>query len=374
MLAAGVLRRAIARVPVRSMSTAASVAAPTPSWTTLLEPTPKVPREFIIEFPEETEANTFEVNWSLADDDITPRHNAYRNRALHRLAPVSAAAPLATLRAATAEPLHVAPFLDLWNEVTDVLGNTKDLYISDGAIGAHAAVRTSIRVVSDSPALAHVLSNLLVKVPSLKDVHTPRPILVLWESAGTASPAFVYNIDTNEDGFTQAKLVVRGAVHLDNLVHAILSLKTQLDGDDAAAAVVAADVVVDNGATTLVFHATAAARAATQATLAAAHGAIWHPAVGVSPAFQGVVLPHAAVQNKKAKTPRHQTFPAPWSTEHAVVALPSPNVVGHPTTAVVAGAANKDVSAAEFAALVGGSPALVAALEQHKTKCVVKKL
>ncbi|KAH9126042.1 hypothetical protein AeMF1_003460 [Aphanomyces euteiches] len=365
------LRRAVSRVSLRSFS---SVAAPSPSFASMLEPPVRARRDFIGAFPEETEANNFEVNWSLGDDDITPRNNCYRNRALDRLAQAASANPISSVRAnATAQALDAAPFLDLWEDVTEYLGHVQDLYISDGAVGGHAAARTPIRVVSDSPALAHALANLLVKVPTLKDPHTPRPILVVWES-NAEKPVFAYNIDTNEDGFTQAKLVVRGAIELKDLISTVLNLKAELDGD-ADTAVVAADVVVDkDGSTSLLFRATDAFRSAHQGDLAAAHGAVWHPSVGVTPAFQGAILPSGAVVAKKAKKARHQTYPAVWSKEHSVVTFPFTTVVNHPSTAVAIDASNKgEVSIDEFVQLVKGSPALAKALEQHQTKCVIKK-
>ena len=119
----------------------------------------------------------------------------------------------------------------------------------------------------------------------------------MWES-NAEKPVFAYNIDTDEDGFTQAKLIVRGAVELNDLIATVLNLKTELDGD-AETAVVAADVVVDKGgSTSLLFQATDAFRGAHQSDLAAAHGAVWHPAVGVTPAFQGAILPSGTVVAK----------------------------------------------------------------------------
>ncbi|RHY00221.1 hypothetical protein DYB25_013184 [Aphanomyces astaci] len=356
-----------------------STAVPTPSFASELEPDVKGPRHFIGSFPEETEANNFEVNWSLGDDDITPLHNCYRNRALDRLAAAAAvAAPVANAAApaATATNSPAGPFLDLWNDVTKQLSHSADLYISDGAVGAHAALRTPIRVVSDTPRVAHALANLLTKVPTLKDPHTPRPILVVWKSSTDKDEsAFAYNIDTNLDGFTQAKLVVRGGgVSIESLLQNVLSLKAQLDASDEAGAPVtlAADVVATDSTSTLVFGANAALRGA---QVAAAHGVIWDPSIGVTPAFQGAVVSSAVVSTPKASTRRHQTYPAAWSTEATVVARAFATILPHPTHAVAHGAAanKKDVSVEEFVKHVNGSAALAAALAQHGTALSFKK-
>ncbi|ETV91530.1 hypothetical protein H310_13912 [Aphanomyces invadans] len=387
MQAAAVLRRAAVAAASRSTRIAAvramsSTPPPTPSFASQLEPEIKVPRHFIGAFPEETEANNFEVNWSLADDDITPLHNCYRNRELGNLAAAAAIAapvPNAASPAVAAENWSTGKFLDLWNDVTNQLSHSPDMYISDGAIGAHATLRTPIRVVSDTPRLAHALANLLTKVPTLKDPHTPRPVLVVWKSSKDKDQsAFVYNIDTNVDGFTQAKLVVRGdGVSLDSLLQNVLSLKAELDGavDTGAPATIAAEVVAADGKSTLVFGANAAFRGSQQASLSAAHGVVWDPAVGVTPAFQGVVVPPAAVRVSKASSRRHQAYPASWSSEASVVGHAFPTLLPHPTHAVAYGApADKtSVSVEEFVKQVNGSAALAAALTQHGTALSFKK-
>ncbi len=82
----------------------------------------------------------------------------------------------------------------------------------------------------------------------------------MWVSAPTDKVTFAYNIDTNLDGFTQAKVVVRGkgGVSLDALLSTVLDLKAQLDGSAEEAApgvpaVAAADLVADGTSSTLVF-------------------------------------------------------------------------------------------------------------------------
>ncbi|KDO20791.1 hypothetical protein SPRG_13543 [Saprolegnia parasitica CBS 223.65] len=367
--------RRLAVASSRRMNVRSLTAAPTPSVASILEPEMKLPRQFIADFPEEHEGNNFEVNWSLADDDVTPRHNCYRNRALANLASVSGTFPLPIESSVALEEAHPVAFLGLWNDVTEELGHVSDLYVHDGAVGALAAVRTQIRVISDSPALAHALANLIVAVPTAKDPQTPRPILVVVQT-NTKESMFAYNIDVNEDGFEQAKIVVRGnAVGLGQIQDAILKVKAQLDAEIPSNIALPCDVLTsaDRASSTLVFNATAAWRSA-QKDLHAAHGAIWHPEVGVTGAFEGAVVAAAAVKPSKATAlKRHKTFPMALTKDLSVVRLPAATVVGHPTTAIVLAKQDKEVSVAEFVQLVNGSEALAAALEAHKTKCVTKK-
>ncbi|RHY27249.1 hypothetical protein DYB32_006907 [Aphanomyces invadans] len=314
-----------------------STPPPTPSFASQLEPEIKVPRHFIGAFPEETEANNFEVNWSLADDDITPLHNCYRNRELGNLAAAAAIAapvPNAASPAVAAENWSTGKFLDLWNDVTNQLSHSPDMYISDGAIGAHATLRTP-----------------------------PRPVLVVWKSSKDKDQsAFVYNIDTNVDGFTQAKLVVRGdGVSLDSLLQNVLSLKAELDGavDTGAPATIAAEVVAADGKSTLVFG-----------------GVVVPPAaVRVSYVVQEIASKLSNAMSRKASSRRHQAYPASWSSEASVVGHAFPTLLPHPTHAVAYGApADKtSVSVEEFVKQVNGSAALAAALTQHGTALSFKK-
>ncbi|OQR97501.1 hypothetical protein ACHHYP_10889 [Achlya hypogyna] len=368
--------RRLAVASSRRMSVRAFSSVPTPSVASLIEPEMKISSQYIGDFPEQNEANNFEVNWSLADDDITPRHNCYRNRSLATLAQVSGTFPLPVEAPATItlEEAHPAAFLDLWNEVTEEFSHVSDLYVHDGAVGALAALRTQIRVISDSPALAHALSNLIVAVPTIKNPHTPRPILVVVQTA-TDKSSFSYNIDVNEDGFEQAKIVVRGSqVSLGQIQDAILKVKAQLDAETPANLALACDVLTtaDRASSTLVFNASAAWRSK-QTGLHAAHGAIWHPEHGVTGAFEGAVVATASVAPKATALKRHKAYPLAVTKELSVVRVPAATVVGHPATAVVLDKADKEVSVAEFVKLVNGTEALAAALEAHKTKCLVKK-
>ncbi|CAI5738954.1 unnamed protein product [Hyaloperonospora brassicae] len=314
---------------------------------------PHAADKFVVDFPEEHEGLNIEFNWSLADDDVTPHGDAFRNLSWPKLEALAKQETPGDKKVTIKEVdvnLVFNDFEGLYEQVTEHLSTEPNLYTQDGAAGSFKDDRTRVRVISDSPLVALFAQSLLVRVPT-KDPHARRPIVVYVATGGEykgKEPEAQLLLDNTDEGLPFVKVVITGAADLATVKDAIgLAKKKLLEVAESASLVVPADVVVKNNKTALVFNATSAGRAAAinQGQLYSAHLNIWNP-TGVTSLFGGAIVGGAHKVSKK----------------HVVamkggvsVYVPCNNLVEHPKAAIFvdkAGKGVKSISSAEAAALV----------------------
>ncbi|TMW59541.1 hypothetical protein Poli38472_004610 [Pythium oligandrum] len=262
--------------------------------------------KFVVEFPEEHDGLNIEFNWSLADDDVTPHGDAYRNLQWAKLAEFAKDAKPAG-KAVKVQEVDVevafAEYEAVFEKVTGYLSQQKNLFAQDGAVGSFKDNRTRVRVISDSPVVALFAQNLLVRVPT-KDPHAARPIVVYVASEGEfkgQEPKAYLLLDKNEDDEVFVKVVVTGAADLNSVKDAIALAKKKLsEQTDAESLVLPGDVLLKADKSALVFNASGATRAQNinAGSLYAAHGNIWS-AAGLTSLFGGAVVDAGKVQKKQ---------------------------------------------------------------------------
>ncbi|ETK81104.1 hypothetical protein L915_13364, partial [Phytophthora nicotianae] len=177
---------------------------------------PHAADKFVVEFPQEHEGLNIEFNWSLADDDVTPHGDAFRNLSWPKLAELAKQQKPAGKKVAIEEvdvSIVFNDFEGLYEKVTEHLSTEPSLYTQDGAVGSFKDDRTRVRVISDSPLVALFAQSLLVRVP-IKDVHAARPIVVYVATGGEfkdQQPQAQLLVDNDDEGATFVKVVITGA-------------------------------------------------------------------------------------------------------------------------------------------------------------------
>ncbi|OWZ13238.1 hypothetical protein PHMEG_00013471, partial [Phytophthora megakarya] len=258
---------------------------------------PHAADKFVVEFPEEHEGLNIEFNWSLADDDVTPHGDAFRNLSWPKLAELVKEKPAGKNVAIQEVDVNIVfnDFEGLYEQVTEHLSTEPSLYTQDGAVGSYKDDRTRVRVISDSPLVALFAQSLLVRVP-IKDAHAARPIVVYVATGGEfkgkepQAQLLVDNddvVDNDDEGAAFVKVVITGAADLATVKNAVgLAKKKLLEVAESESFVVPADVVVKDNKTALVFNATGAGRAEAinKRQLYSAHLNIWN-SVGVTSLF-----------------------------------------------------------------------------------------
>ncbi|KAL3671082.1 hypothetical protein V7S43_004264 [Phytophthora oleae] len=314
---------------------------------------PHAADKFVVEFPQEHEGLNIEFNWSLADDDVTPHGDAFRNLSWPKLEELAKQEKPAGKKAEIQEvdvSIVFNDFEGLYEKVTEHLSTEPNLYTQDGAVGSFKDDRTRVRVISDSPLVALFAQSLLVRVP-IKDPHAARPIVLYVATGGEfkgKEPQAQLLVDNDDEGATFVKVVVTGAVDLATVKDAVgLAKKKLLEIAESESLVVPADVLVKDNKTALVFNATGAGRAAAinKGQLYSAHLNIWNP-VGVTSLFGGAIVDAASKVSKK------QIVAVEGG---AAVNVPCNNLVEHPKAAVFvdkAGKGVKSISPAEAASLL----------------------
>lgn len=136
------------------------------------------------------------MNWSLADDDVTPRGRAFRNAdqdtLLDHLVGKVADSGVAQcgLGSDPAAPLYctdeaegfvvadIDEFEERFEKLKESFSAQPNLFVEDGAVGSDRASEIRVRVITDSANYALFFRNMLSRVP-LKDAQTfPRPLTV----------------------------------------------------------------------------------------------------------------------------------------------------------------------------------------------------
>ncbi|KAG6954723.1 hypothetical protein JG687_00011639 [Phytophthora cactorum] len=168
---------------------------------------PHAADKFVVEFPQEHEGLNIEFNWSLADDDVTPHGDAFRNLSWPKLEELAKQEKPAGKKVAIEEvdvSIVFNDFEGLYEKVTEHLSTEPSLYTQDGAVGSFKDDRTRVRVISDSPLVALFAQSLLVRVP-IKDAHAARPIVVYVATGGEfkgKDPQAQLLVDNDDEGAT----------------------------------------------------------------------------------------------------------------------------------------------------------------------------
>ncbi|RLN02391.1 hypothetical protein BBJ28_00005492 [Nothophytophthora sp. Chile5] len=300
------------------------------------------------EFPEEHEGLNIEFNWSLADDDVTPHGDAFRNLSWPKLEELAKQEKPAGKKVAIKEVDVDVVFGEFEPLYEQHLSTEPNLYAQDGAVGSFKDDRTRVRVISDSPLVAQFAQSLLVRVP-IKDTHAARPIVVYVATTGEfkgKAPQALLLLDKDDEGVTFAKVVITGAADLTSVKDAIgLAKKKLLELAEAESLVVPADVLVKDDKTALVFNASGRAAAINKGLLYSAHLNIWN-SVGVTSLFGGAIVDGATKVSKKKVVAIEGG---------SAVNVPCNNLVEHPKVAVFVdktGRGVKSISSAEAAALL----------------------
>ncbi|DBA00180.1 TPA: hypothetical protein N0F65_007805 [Lagenidium giganteum] len=306
--------------------------------------------KLLMDFPEQREGLNIEFNWSLADDDVTPHGEAYRNLKWARLQELAKDAKPAGKKASIEQvdvSVSFAEFQSTFEKVTNYLSLADEIFAHDGAVGSFKDDRTRVRVISDSPVVALFAQNILVRVPT-KDVHAQRPIVVYVATGGDFAgkePKALMLLDKDENDALFAKVVITGAADLRTVMNAVGLAKQKLvENSETESVVLPCDVVVKNDKSALVFNADATrSSAVASGLLYAAHQNIWSPA-GVTSVFGGAVVNDAKVASKQA-------LPI---EDGVAVHVPCNNLVDHPKAAFFFQKSGgvKSISAQEAASLL----------------------
>jgi hypothetical protein len=308
--------------------------------------------KFVVDFPEEHEGLNIEFNWSLADDDVTPHGDAYRNLSWPKLQEFAKDQKPAGKAFSVQEvdvDLSFGEYSSVYEQVTEHLSTHESTFTQDGAVGSYKDDRTRVRVISDSPLVALFAQSLLVRVPS-KDPHAARPIVVYVATAGEfqgQEPKALLFLDKDDEDALFAKVVVTGAAGLASIKDAVgLAKKKLLEHTESESVVLPGDVVLKGDKSALVFNSTDSARtqAVNAGLLYSAHLNIWN-AAGVTSFFGGAIVDGAKVSKKQVLALENG----------AAVNVPCNNLVNHPAAAIFmdkAGKGVKSITPAEAAALL----------------------
>lgn len=177
-----------------------------------------------IVFPRERPGLSYDLNWSLTDDGIAPRGDAYRNASLKELLMFSSGS--ASLKSKTVsvpgdavpapslatdvypglDTMSIDQYEETMEEVTGSMSNACRLFVEDAAVGASRDAEVRVRVISDSADYALVMRNLLARTPLYSPEAFPRPIVVY---ISTASPDSYTALDFDPEA-ARASIIVSG--------------------------------------------------------------------------------------------------------------------------------------------------------------------
>ncbi|CAH0519788.1 unnamed protein product [Peronospora belbahrii] len=328
--------------------------------------------KFVMEIPQEHEGLNIEFNWSLADDDVTPHGDAFRNLTWSKLEKLVKHENLSAGKKVVIQEVDVSivfnDFEEFYEKVTEHLSTEPNLYTQDGAVGSFKDDRTRVRVISDSPLVALFAQTLLVRVP-IKNPHAARPIVVYVATAGefkNKEPQAKLLVDNDDEGATFVKVVITGAADLATIKDAIgLAKKKLLEVAESESLVVPADVLVKDNRTALVFNASGAGRAAAidKGHLYSAHLNIWNPK-GVTSLYGGAIVDNTTTMSKKQVV----TVEGGLS-----VGVPCNNLVEHPKAAVFVDKAGKGVKSISSAEAVAMLKKMNADFDVEKFEVLLKK-
>lgn len=133
-------------------------------------------------FPRESEGNTYMVNWSLVEDGIISKGDAFRNG---RVPVLTERLPkkIENGKITLDGPVYVGDYSVVESgdgispsafgakkeALQTILSGGADIFIEDGGLGAFSQIRSGARIVTNSAALALIFKTLLITTP-------PRPV------------------------------------------------------------------------------------------------------------------------------------------------------------------------------------------------------
>jgi len=320
--------------------------------------TPEMPLYGI--FPREREGLDYDLNWALADDDVTPYNDAFRNLELKKLIMRTTGCvdehkafhvdvnttgstlyfspgPKTPAPPAGAVELKPKQFRKLLQRVTNSLDESLNVFVQDGAIGSLGKLEVRVRSMSNSPVTTLFLRHMLVPVP----LHEPDKFghkITLYVSPGLKleRPAD-YGITSEEYiavNAEEGKVVAVGPIDHE----ALLSALSYVAGYKAASAdvlpVTAHVFASPDGNSSLVFGAPLTSLPSeVVSSLYGAQGAVWTSEgvarswAGASVADKDLVKKGCLVEHlvKAANKSVRVTFPIP--TKQANLLTPPSSVV-----------------------------------------------
>ena len=138
-------------------------------------------------FPREAEGNVYSVNWSLTEEGVVPKGDAFRNARVALLTSrlstkvadgkVDVKSPAYTGKYEIVEAgdtISHDDFEALLEAQQGYLSSGIDLFVEDGAICASTADRLGVRVVTDSAASALIAKSMLISTPPREVDHRAR--------------------------------------------------------------------------------------------------------------------------------------------------------------------------------------------------------
>ena len=138
-------------------------------------------------FPRESEGNKMAVNWSLVEEGVVPKGEAFRNCRVSLLTSrlsskvvdgkVDVKSPIYTGTyeiAESGDDISHDDFEAMLTAQQEYLSSGTDLFVEDGAICASTSARLGVRVVTDSAASALVARSLLISTPLREVDHRTR--------------------------------------------------------------------------------------------------------------------------------------------------------------------------------------------------------
>ena len=138
-------------------------------------------------FPRENEGNNYSVNWSLTEEGVVPKGDAFRNARLGVLnsrlsakvadGKVEVKSPAYTGKYEVVEAgdsISHDEFEALLKAQQEHLSSGMDLFVEDGAICASTVGRLGVREVTDSAASALIARSMLISTPPREVDHRAR--------------------------------------------------------------------------------------------------------------------------------------------------------------------------------------------------------
>lgn len=365
----------------------------------------EAPDADFVTFPREQPGLDYSLNWSLADDDVTPRGRAFRNAdqdtLLDHLVGKVADSGVAEcgLGSDPAAPLYctdeaegfvvadIDEFEERFEKLKESFSAQPNLFVEDGAVGSDRASEIRVRVITDSANYALFFRNMLSRVP-LKDAQTfPRPLTVY---IATNHDDGAYSVSDFDPETGRGVVAVSGSPGFEPVLRQIEHVaaqmfdhggyqgqrggghRLQLAREDGSLEFDDSHYIADSGAEDLLFLRGSASLADDGSTtihvgdeppagaLHAAHACVWN-AAGVAQFWGGANLQSAPDAARGAIA----------CTGRTAVPVESALTAPHPSTIAVSGGA-KD--AAELASKLGLSESAAALLAtrvaSHKVKIV----
>uniref|UniRef100_A0A1D1Y870 phosphoenolpyruvate carboxykinase (ATP) n=1 Tax=Anthurium amnicola TaxID=1678845 RepID=A0A1D1Y870_9ARAE len=173
---------------------------------------------------------SYYLNWALAGRGVLVKDKAFHNMNSSELQMHGAK----TEESLSGLPIHVrgnavggasqiskAQFGKLLKQVTTHISSVSNVFVQDGAIGLSSKCDAKVRVISDNPSAALLLSNLIWKTPARAVSHDPSPLTVYIATSISPSTGEILDLGSQEsNGFLavdieRSSLIVCGKAFAD---------------------------------------------------------------------------------------------------------------------------------------------------------------